>query len=173
MKALITAWICILYCSMSLAAPFKPAVIYDTAGKFDKSFNEAVYKGGVRPLMEKHSIKVREVSPKSETQIESGLVKLAKRGYQPIVAVGFSMKPHVEKVAKDFPDIQFTIIDAKIDLPNVQSILFKEQEGSFLVGALAALTTKTNKIGFVGGMDIPMIHKFACGYQQGGQTDQA
>lgn len=167
MNALKVAWISILFCSASFATSFKPAVIYDTAGKFDKSFNEAIYKGGVQPLVEKHGVKVREVSPKSETQIESGLTKLAKRGYQPIVAAGFSMKPHVEKVAKAFPDIQFTIIDAKIDLPNVQSILFKEHEGSFLVGALAALSSKSNKIGFIGGMDLPMIHKFACGYRQG------
>ena len=95
------------------------------------------------------------------------LTDLARQGRSPIVAVGFSYAPAVEEVAKAFPDIQFTLIDAVVDLPNVQSIVFKEHEGSFVVGALAALKSKDGKIGFIGGMDLPFIRRFGCGYAQG------
>ena len=76
-------------------------------------------------------------------------------------------------MAKDFPKTQFAIIDAKVDLPNVQSLLFKEHEGSYVVGAMAAMVSKTGKVGFVGGMDIPLIRKFQCGYEQGAKVDQS
>jgi len=88
------------------------------------------------------------------------LQQLARRGATIIVAVGFTQASAVEKVAKQFPDVKFTIIDAVVDLPNVQSVNFREQESSFLCGMLAALASKTGKIGFVGGMDIPLIRKF-------------
>ncbi len=152
--------------SFQVLAQAKPAVIYDTAGKFDKSFNEAVYQNGVKP-MEAEGIKIREFEPQNEAQREQGLRRLASRGFTPIVAVGFNMSSAVTKVATEFPDIHFTIIDDKVDLPNVQSVVFKEHEGSFLVGALAAKFSKTGTIGFVGGMDIPLIRKFECGYEQG------
>ncbi|SBT16976.1 Membrane lipoprotein TmpC precursor [Marinomonas gallaica] len=152
--------------SSAYAADIKPAVVYDQAGKFDKSFNEGVYNGIIK-FTEDTGIKVRESEPKNEAQVEQNLRRLAKRGYSPIVAVGFTMMSAVTKVAQDFPDVEFTIIDAVIDLPNVQSIVFKEHEGSFLVGALAAMASKTDTVGFVGGMDIPLIRKFGCGYEQG------
>ncbi|MDC0609327.1 BMP family ABC transporter substrate-binding protein [Vibrio sp.] len=147
-------------------ADAKPAVIYDTAGKFDKSFNEAVFQNGVKP-MEAEGVKVREFEPQNEAQREQGLRRLASRGFSPIVAVGFNMGSAVEKVATEFPNIHFTILDMVVDKPNVQSVVFKEQEGSFLVGALAAKYSKSGTIGFVGGMDIPLIRKFECGYVQG------
>ncbi|WP_232733516.1 BMP family lipoprotein [Vibrio sp. HA2012] len=151
----------------ALAAP-KPAVIYDTAGKFDKSFNEAVFQNGVKVFEAEKGVKVREFEPQNEAQREQGLRRLASRGFSPIVAVGFNMASAVKKVAAEFPDIHFSIIDdASIDLPNVQSIVFKDHEGSFLVGALAAKASKTGTVGFVGGMDIPLIRKFECGYEQG------
>lgn len=145
----------------------KPAVVYDTAGKFDKSFNEAVFQNGVKKFNADKGAKVREFEPQNEAQREQGLRRLASRGFTPIVAVGFNMASAVEKVATEFPDIQFTIIDMVVDKPNVQSIVFKEHEGSFLVGALAAKASQTGKVGFVGGMDIPLIRKFECGYRQG------
>ena len=127
---------------------------------------EGVYNG-VKKYTADTGIQVREFEPKNEAQVEQGLRRLAKRGYSPIVTVGFNMTSAVEKVAKDFPEINFTIIDGVIDLPNVQSVVFKEHEGSFLVGALASMASKTNTVGFVGGMDIPLIRKFGCGYEQG------
>ena len=148
------------------AADIKPAVVYDQAGKFDKSFNEGVYNG-ITKFTQDSGVQVREFEPKNEAQVEQGLRRLAKRGHSPIVAVGFSMASALEKVAKDFPDTKFTIIDMVVGLPNVQSIVFKEHEGSFLVGSLAAMASKTDKVGFVGGMDIPLIRRFACGYEQG------
>ena len=143
-----------------------PAVLYNESGKFDKSFNEGVYDG-IQKYTKDTGIQVREFEPKNEAQIEQGLRRLAKRGYTPIIAVGFTVSASVAKVAKDFPEIHFTLIDDVVDLPNVQSIIFKEQEGSFLVGALAAMKSKTNAVGFVGGMDIPLIRRFGCGYEQG------
>ncbi|MDB1123114.1 BMP family lipoprotein [Vibrio algarum] len=159
--------------SFSVFAAPKPAVIYDTAGKFDKSFNEAVYQNGVKVLEAEDGIKVREFEPQNEAQREQGLRRLASRGFSPIVAVGFNMASAVEKVATEFPEIKFTIIDMVVDKPNVQSIVFKEHEGSFLVGAIAAKASKTGTVGFIGGMDIPLIRKFACGYEQGAKYANA
>lgn len=149
------------------AASAGPAVVYDSAGKFDKSFNEAVFRTGVEVYNKDKGVTVKEFEPQNEAQREQGLRRLASRGYGPIVAVGFNFASAVEKVAGEFPDSQFTIIDMVVDKPNVQSIVFKEHEGSFLVGALAALKSQSGKVGFVGGMDIPLIRKFECGYEQG------
>ncbi len=150
-----------------VAADFKPAVVYDTAGKFDKSFNEAVYRNGAEKFAMEKGVKVTEFEPQNDEAREQGLRRLASKGNSPIVAVGFSMASSVTKVAAEFPDTQFVILDSVIDLPNVQSIVFAEHEGSFLVGALAAMKSETGKVGFVGGMDIPLISKFGCGYEQG------
>lgn len=153
--------------SLTMAADFSPAVVYDQAGKNDKSFNEAVYKNGVLKFNADMGVTVREFEPQNETQMEQGLRRLAQRGHSPIIAIGFTFGSAVEKVAKEYPDLQFAIIDMVVDLPNVQSIVFAEHQGSFLVGALAAMKSETNKVGFIGGMDIPLIRKFACGYAQG------
>ncbi|HET8904406.1 MAG TPA: BMP family ABC transporter substrate-binding protein [Saccharospirillum sp.] len=153
--------------AIAAAEDFQPAVVYDTAGKFDKSFNEAVYRNGAEKFTMDKGIAVREFEPQNEEQREQGLRRLADRGFSPIVAVGFNYSSSVEKVAAEYPDIQFAIIDSVVDLPNVQSIVFAEHQGSFLVGALAAMASETDAVGFVGGMDIPLIRKFACGYQQG------
>ncbi|GIU32340.1 BMP family protein [Shewanella sp. MBTL60-007] len=149
------------------AADFKPAVAFDTTGKFDKSFNQAVYQNGVLKFNESSDVEVREFVPSNDAQREQGLERLARRGFSPIVVVGFMYGTALEKVAKKYPETEFVIIDSVVDLPNVKSLVFKEHEGSFLVGALAAMKSETNKIGFVGGMDIPLIRKFACGYEQG------
>ena len=149
------------------AADFKPAVAYDSTGKFDKSFGQAVAENGVIKFMEQSDVDVRELVPSSDAQREQGLERLARKGFSPILVVGFLYATALEKIAAKYPDSQFVIIDGIVDLPNVKSILFKEHEGSFLVGAIAAMKSKTAKVGFVGGMDIPLIRKFACGYEQG------
>ena len=148
------------------AAELKPAVVFDMGGKFDKSFNEGVFNG-VDRFRKETGIQFREFEVTNETQREQALRKMAQRGSDPVLGVGFAQGPALEKVAKEFPDTRFTIIDSVVDLPNVQSVIFKEHEGSFLVGVLAAAATKTGKVGFVGGMDIPLIRRFACGYVQG------
>jgi basic membrane protein A len=154
--------------SMALAqqAGFKPAIVYDLGGKFDKSFNEGVYSGA-EAFKKAFNVEYRDFEPQNDAQREQALRRFARDGFSPIVAVGFSQATALEKVAKEFPNLKFAIIDSKVDAPNVQSILFREHEGSFLVGLLAAQASKTNKVGFVGGMDIPLIRKFACGYVQG------
>ena len=148
------------------AARAEPAVVYDLGGKFDKSFNQAGYEGAER--WKKASGKPYvEFEISNPAQREQALRRMAERGASPIVGIGFSQGSAMEKVAKDFPKTQFALIDAVVTLPNVQSITFKEQEGSFLVGMMAALASKTGKVGFVGGMDIPLIRRFQCGYEQG------
>jgi basic membrane protein A len=146
-----------------------PAIVYDLGGKFDKSFNEAAYNGAERFKAET-GVEYREFEVQNESQREQALRNFARRGYSPIIAMSFSQEAPLKKVAAEFPDIQFAIIDAVVDLPNVRSIVFKEHEGSYLVGMLAALASETGKIGFVGGMDIPLIRKFACGYVEGAKA---
>jgi basic membrane protein A len=148
------------------AADVQPAVVFDMGGKFDKSFNQGVYDG-VERFKTETGIAYREFEVTNETQREQALRRMAQRGANPVLGVGFAQAPALEKVAKEFPDTKFTIIDAVVDLPNVQSVVFKEHEGSFLVGVLAAMASTSGKVGFVGGMDIPLIRRFACGYEQG------
>ena len=148
------------------AAEIKPAVVFDMGGKFDKSFNEGIYNG-LEKFRNETGIAYRDFEVTNETQREQALRRMAQRGMDPVIAVGFAQAPALEKVAREFPDTRFTIIDMVVDLPNVQSVVFKEHEGSFLVGVAAAMASKTNKVGFIGGMDIPLIRKFACGYEQG------
>ncbi len=144
----------------------EPAVIYDMGGKFDKSFNQAGYNGAEKWKKETgRSYLEFEIS--NPAQREQAQRRMAERGANPIVGIGFSQGSAAEKVAKDFPKTQFVVIDAEVKLPNVQSIVFKEHEGSFLVGVMAAMASKTGKLGFIGGMDIPLIRKFACGFEQG------
>ncbi len=151
------------------AADVKPAVVYDLGGKFDKSFNEAAFAGAER-FKSETGIEYRDFEIQNDSQREQALRNFARKGNDPIVAIGFSQAQAVEKVAAEFPDIHFAIVDMVVDLPNVRSIVFKEEEGSYLVGMLAAMASKTGRIGFVGGMDIPLIRKFACGYVQGARA---
>ena len=148
------------------AARAEPAVIYDMGGKFDKSFNQAAYDGAERWKKETGKPYL-EFEISNPAQREQAKRRMAERGANPIVGIGFSQGSSMEKVAKEFPKLQFAIVDSVVNLPNVQSIVFKEHEGSFLVGMMAAMASKTGKVGFVGGMDIPLIRKFQCGYEQG------
>ena len=148
------------------AEDFAPAVVYDTGSKFDKSFNEAAWNGAKRFTAET-GVRFREFQVSSPSTREQAIRNMARRGATIVVALGFAQAAAVEAVAKEFPDKKFTLVDMVVDLPNVQSIVFKEHEGSFLVGMAAALASKTGKIGFVGGMDIPLIRKFALGYVEG------
>ena len=151
------------------SAQTTPAVIFDMGGKFDKSFNEAAYRGVERWKAETKG-KYLEFEISNETQRVQAIRRMAERGASPIISVGFAQASALSQVAKDFPKTKFVIIDEKVAMPNVQSVVFKEHEGSFLVGALAALTSKSAKVGFVGGMDIPLIRKFQCGYEQGAKV---
>ncbi len=155
-----------LLASAAYAADIKPAIIYDLGHKFDASFNEGVYHGAEK-FKKDSGIDYRDLEIQNDAEREQDLRKFAKAGYSPIMTVGFSWATALGKVADEFPNTKFAIIDGDVDKPNVQSIKFKEQEGSFLVGVIAAKTSKTGKVGFVGGMDIPLISAFGCGYAQG------
>ena len=156
----------------SFAAMAEPAIIYDLGGKFDKSFNEAAYNG-MEKWKKETGKKYLEFEVTNESQREQSVRRMAEKGASPIISVGFSQASAVEKVAKEFPKLSFAIVDMVVELPNVQSVVFKEQEGSFLVGAMAAMASKTGKVGFVGGMDIPLIRRFGCGYEQGAKFANA
>ena len=148
------------------AQDFTPAVIFDMGGKFDKSFNEAAYNGAER-FKQEAGIEYLEFEVTNESQRDQALRRMARRGANVVIAVGFSFATPLEQIAKEFPDTKFVIIDGVVEQPNVQSVVFKEHEGSFLVGMAAAMASQTGKVGFVGGMDIPLIRNFAHGYQQG------
>lgn len=165
-KPALTGFASLLLAGVASAADVKPAVVFDMGGKFDKSFNQGVYDG-VERFKKETGIEYREFEVTNETQREQALRRMAQRGANPVLGVGFAQGPAMEKVAKEFPDTKFTIIDMVVDLPNVQSVVFKEQEGSFLVGVLAAMASESGKVGFIGGMDIPLIRRFACGFEQG------
>ena len=141
-------------------------IVFDIGGKDDKSFNAAAWEG-VKRAAGDLPIKLRDVEPGDPTSIEPCMRAFAERGYDLIIGVGFAQAPIMSSVAKDYPNLKFAIIDGVIDQPNVASLIFKEHEGSFLVGMIAARVTKTGRIGFVGGMDIPLIHKFETGYEEG------
>jgi len=147
----------------------RAAVVYDRPNKFDHSFNQAVYENGVLPLRAQ-GVEVKEFAPVNAAQTEQGILKLAARGYQPIVGIGYATAPAIRKAALRYPNAAFVIIDSIIDLPNVQSITFDEGHGAYLAGALAAMISKRNKIGFIGGMKIPLIYKFNCGYLLGARS---
>jgi len=144
----------------------KPAVIYDLGGKFDKSFNEGVFNGATK-FSKETGVAFRDLEIQNDAQREQVLRKFAKDGFSPIIMPGFAWATALGKIADEFPNTKFAIIDAFVDKPNVQSMNFRADEGSFLVGVIAAETSKTGKVGFVGGMDIPLISAFECGYAQG------
>ena len=150
----------------SFQALAEPAVVFDMGGKFDKSFNEAAYRG-MEQWKKETGKPYLEFEIANESQREQAIRRMAERGASPIIGIGFGQASSIEKIAKEFPKLQFAIIDMVVNQPNVQSVVFKENEGSFLVGAMAAMASKTGKVGFVGGMDIPLIRKFQCGYEQG------
>ncbi|MEM1399092.1 MAG: BMP family ABC transporter substrate-binding protein [Pseudomonadota bacterium] len=151
------------------AQDISPAVVFDMGGKFDRSFNEGIYNG-VEKFKEETGITYDEFEVTNESQREQALRRMARNGADIVIAVGFAQGPALEVVSKEFPDTKFTIIDMVVNQPNVQSVVFKEHEGSYLVGLLAAMASKTGGVGFVGGMDIPLIRRFACGYEQGAKS---
>lgn len=148
------------------AAFADPAIIFDLGGKFDKSFNESAFTGAQRWADETGG-SFNEVELQSDAQREQALRRFAENGNNPIVMAGFSFATALEEVASDYPDTKFQIIDMVVDAPNVRSIVFAEEQGSYLVGMLAAMASETGTVGFIGGMDIPLIRNFACGYAQG------
>ena len=156
-------------------------IVFDIGGKDDRSFNAAAWAGvncaetgewpdGTSCGKPKMDIILRDIEPGNPTSIEPAMRAFAERGYDLIIGVGFAQQPIIETVAKEYPNIHFAIVDGVSNLPNVASLVFKEHEGSYLVGMLAAKASKTGTIGFIGGMDIGLIHRFAVGYEEGARA---
>lgn len=153
----------------AFAASKGPALIYGQGGKFDKSFNESGYNGAEK-FKKETGIEYRDKEPTSATDRTQAVRRFARDGNDPIVVLGFEFEDDVKTVSKQYPKLHFAIIDDVVDSPNVASYVFKEDEGSYLVGLLAGLASKTGTVGFVGGMDVPLIRKFGCGYAQGAKA---
>lgn len=144
-------------------------IVFDIGGKDDRSFNASAWEG-VKRAAKDFPIVLRDVEPGDPTSVEPAIRAFAERNYDLVIGVGFEQQPVVERVAKDYPNVNFVIIDGVIDLPNVACLVFKEHQGSYLVGMIAALKSQTGKIGFIGGMDIDLIHKFEKGYEEGARA---
>ena len=165
--ALLTAWA--VFASFLLvagAAEFRVGLVLDRGGKDDKSFNTSAYEGAMLAKT-KLGVQVKYVEAPDDNAYESMLRSFAQRDYDLIIGIGFAQKEAIRKVAGQFPQRHFAIVDAEVTAPNVRSLLFEEHEGAYLVGAIAALTSRTARIGFVGGMDIPLIRRFATAYEAG------
>ncbi len=153
----------------SAAAPFRVGLVFDVGGKGDKSFNDSAYEGLTRAAA-RMPIEIADFEPGADVDREVGLRKLASRGYDLVIGVGFLFTDAIRGVAADHPDVEFALVDGRVeDRPNVASLVFREQEGAFLVGALAALKSTSGTLGFVGGMDVPLIHRFEAGYRAGAE----
>jgi len=148
------------------AAEMVPAVLYAVGQKFDKSFNEGAHAGAER-FKADTGIGYLEFQPQAVAEFERGVGALVRRGATDIAVIGFYYATPLETVAARFPQVRFTLVDAAAERPNVRSVVFREQEGTFLVGMLAALASQTGKVGFIGALDIPLLRRFIGGYDQG------
>jgi basic membrane protein A and related proteins len=151
------------------AGKVQVGIVFDSGGKDDRSFNAAAWEG-VKRARRDLPIVLRDAEPGDPTSLEPAMRAFAERGFDLIVGIGFAQTPIVEQVARDYPHLHFAIVDGVSQLPNVASLVFKEHEGSYLVGMIAARKSKTGVLGFVGGMDIPLIHRFATGYEEGARA---
>jgi basic membrane protein A len=141
-------------------------LVLDKGGKDDKSFNSAAYAGAMKAKDDLH-IFVKYVEATDENSFESLIRAFAQKDFDIVIAIGITQREAMQKVAAQFPQKHFAIVDAEVKAPNVRSLLFEEHQGSYLMGAAAALTSKTGEIGFIGGMDIPLIRRFEMGYEAG------
>jgi basic membrane protein A len=156
------------------AHPLRVGLVFDVGGRGDKSFNDSAYYGLDRAVREL-GVEAQYIEPGEGSDRESGIRLLAAQGFDLVIGVGFIFSDDLYAMAKEYPKTKFACIDyAKFDAngfvvppPNMVALKFREEEGSFLVGALAAMVSKTGVVGFVGGMDIPLIRKFQAGYTAG------
>jgi basic membrane protein A and related proteins len=163
----VAAIIVLLACSWSSAlAQFKVGLVLDRGGKDDKSFNTSAFEGANRAKA-KLGIQLKYVEATDDNAFEPLMRAFAQRSFDLIIGIGFAQKEAIQKVAAQYPRSHFAIVDAQVDGPNVCSLLFEEHQGAFIVGAIAAMTSRTGKIGFVGGMDIPLIRRFSLAYEAG------
>lgn len=151
-------------------------IVFDVGGRGDKSFNDGAFLGGMRAA-DSLGARVRYIEPGEGSDREAGLRLLAAEGMDLVLAVGFIFTDDVLTLAREYPDVKFAGVDYAVSTdslgnplplpPNLVALKFREEEGSFLVGALAAMVGGSKKVGFIGGMDIALIHKFEAGYRAG------
>lgn len=166
-KLLSVIWVVSLFLPpLALAEDFRVALILDKGGKDDKSFNAAAFEGANRAKKEL-GIQLKYVEAMDDVAIETTMRSFAQKKFDLILGIGFAMADGVKKVAAQFPELKFALVDAEVKLPNVRNLLFEEHQGSYLVGAMAALASKTGQIGFLGGMDVPLIRRFQLGFEAG------
>lgn len=165
MRTLLAALLALLLTGAARADPV-PGLIYAVGQKFDKSFNEGAFTGAER-FKAATGIPYLEFQPQSPAQFEQAVQSLVRRGATDVVVIGFYYATPLAQIAPRHPGVRFTIVDSVVEQPNVRSITFKEQEGSFLAGVMAASASRTGTVGFVGALDIPLIRKFIAGYEQG------
>ncbi|MGP3733972.1 BMP family lipoprotein [Streptomyces sp. GDS52] len=145
------------------------AIAYDIGGRGDQSFNDAAY-AGLKQAQKEFGYKTADIEPtdgETDADKEQRLTSLAKQGYDPVIGVGFAYTAAMEAAAAKYPDTTFGIVDSVVEGENVASLVFAEEQASYLAGVAAAKATKTKTVGFVGGVDIPLIHKFRAGFEQG------
>lgn len=169
--ALILACFAMVATEMASAAvsSIKVGLIYDVRGRGDLSFNDAAY-AGAKKASDEFKLKLTEVNPGQSTDTELALRRLAKLKYDIIIGVGFRFRNPIHRVAGEFPNVKFALIDEVVDMQNVASLTYRAQEGTFLAGVIAALKTETKKIGFIGGMKIPLLEAFEIGFDAGRQA---
>jgi len=169
-SGLVCAVLAVLFSTSGALA--EPAIVYSVGGKFDRSFNESAF-AGVKRFRKETGETVREFELERDAQSVQALRNFASRGYEPVVAIGFNQANALSQVASRFPESDFAIVDMVVEQPNVRSYVFKEQEGAYIAGLLAAMASRSGTVGFVGGMDIPIIRRFLCGYKQGALSANA
>jgi basic membrane protein A len=156
----------VLFFAISLSAKIKVGLVLDKGGKDDKSFNTSAYEGATKAQKEL-GIELKYVEATDNNSLEVLHRNFAQKKYDLVIGVGFAQLDAVKKVSALFPQTQFAIVDGDVSAPNVRALLFEEHEGSFLVGAAAAMKSKTGVVGFIGGMDIPLIRRFQKAYEAG------
>lgn len=167
--AVVVVTTCLLGLVSFAQAELRVGMVFDIGGKGDQSFNDSAFRG--LQWAEKLGISHIEIEPGADADRETGLRMIASQGFDLVIGVGFLFEDAIKAVSGEFPDTKFAIVDGFVpDKPNVVSLRFREHDGSFLVGIIAAMKAQADgkdTVGFVGGMDIPLIHKFEAGYREG------
>jgi basic membrane protein A len=172
--------VCTILCAIGLALaagtaraddgpPIKVGLVLDRGGRDDKSFNSAAFRGATE-AQKKLGIKLKVVETSDDSGFEPALRTFSALGFRLVIGIGFAEGDPIRKVSAEFPQTHFLLIDHPLDRPNVRSVTFSEHEGSYLVGVLAALASPHLVVGFIGGMDIPLIRRFQLGYEAGAKS---
>lgn len=168
--SILLAFLCMA--STASAEQLRVALVLDKGGKDDKSFNSAAFRGATE-AKQKLGVFLKEIEASDDSFFEPAMRSFISKKFDLIIGIGVAQAEAIKKLAKEFPQQKFAIIDAPVEAPNVVAAMFEEHEGSYLVGYAAGLKTKSGNVGFIGGMDIPLIRRFEKAYAQGAQAARA